>query len=77
MKWSSEYVWAKIDKTIPGAKSFGYALPEALKATAVEMFINEQSTLAGNWDAYVVSECLKELKSAGYLSEGSICEDWK
>lgn len=76
MKWSSDYVWSKVEQTIPGARSFGYALPEALKAVAVEMFLNEQSTLVGHWNAYVVSECLKELKQVGYLTEGSVNEDW-
>lgn len=77
MKWTIDYVWEKVESVIPNARSFGYVLPEALKAAAVEMFINEQSTIRGDWTAYVISECIKEIKCKGYLESGSISEDWK
>ena len=66
----------KVDSIIPGAKSFGYALPEALKACAVELFLLDEGHHNGSYRAYVVAACITELKEVGFLTEGSVKEDW-
>lgn len=73
MKWKTEYVWSKIESVIPVAKICGYGIPEALRAAAVELF------LAGEKDSYrgyVIAECIRELKTVGYLTAGNVEEDW-
>lgn len=76
MKWTTEYVWAKVDSVIPGAKSFGYELPEALRAAAVELFLLGEGLHSGSYRGYVIEICIKELKSVGYLTSGTVDEDW-
>lgn len=76
MKWTAEYVWEKVESIIPGAQSFGYALPEALKACAIELFLNNESHHNGSYRAYVVEKCILELKQVGYLTSGNVSEDW-
>jgi hypothetical protein len=76
MKWKIDYVWTKIESVIPDARSFGYAIPEALKAAAIELFILDEGHHNGSFRAYVISTCLLELKAVGYLTEGTISEDW-
>lgn len=76
MKWTEDYVWAKIDSIIPGAKSFGYAIPEALKSCAVELFLENEGRHNGSYRAYVIEKCILELKDTGFLTCGSVSEDW-
>lgn len=76
MKWKLDYVWDKVESVVPNARSFGYAIPEALKAAAVELFIIGEGHHNGSFRAYVICDCILELKSVGYLTEGNITEDW-
>ena len=75
MKWTTEFVWAKIESIIPVARVCGYDIPEALKACAVELFLSNEGH-HGTYRAYVIAECIKELKTVGYLTAGTIDEDW-
>lgn len=76
MKWKTEFVWEKIESVIPNARSFGYGIPEALKACAVELFLKDESPYAGSYRSYVIATCIAELKTVGYLTEGTVEEDW-
>lgn len=76
MKWKTEFVWSKVESVIPNARSFGYAIPEALKAAAVELFLSDEGHLNGSYRAYVIGACITELKTVGYLTEGTVEEDW-
>lgn len=76
MKWKLDYVWDKVESVIPNARSFGYAIPEALKAAAIELFLVDEGHHNGSYRAYVIGACILELKSVGYLTEGTITEDW-
>lgn len=74
MKWSNSYVWAKALKLVPYAHEAQMALPEALKAYAVEAFT--WGDPVGNWDDYVIQTALKELATVGYMEFGDVSEDW-
>lgn len=76
MKWKISYVWDKIESVIPNARSFGYEVPEALKAAAVELFLKDEGNHNGSYRAYVISTCILEIKSVGYLTQGDVDEDW-
>lgn len=76
MRWTTDYVWSKIESLVPTARICGDSIPEALKWAAVELLILEENQLQGSWRAYVIAECLKELRQIGYLTEGSVAEDW-
>lgn len=77
MKWSEDYVWSKIEQVVPNARLCGYALPEALKAAAIEFFLIDEGAHCGSWRAWVVEACIKELRETGSLSFGSVDVDWK
>lgn len=77
MKWTYDYVWGKIESVIPDAKSFGYQIPEALKAAAVELFLKNEGKNTGSYRAYVIETCIIELKDVGYLTSGTVEVDWK
>lgn len=73
MKWSSKYVWSKVDEIIPHVKAAETMdLPQALREAAVELFMKVEN---GTYRAYVISECLHELKHWGRLSFGTIEQD--
>lgn len=76
MKWTTEYVWDKVESIIPVARICGYQLPEALKAAAVELFLMDEGLHNGSYRAYVISECILELKNTGFLTSGGVDEDW-
>lgn len=76
MKWTTEFVWAKIESIIPVARVCGYEIPEALRACAVELFLSGETFRDGSYRAYVIAECIKELKTIGYLTTGTVDEDW-
>ena len=77
MKWSYKYVWEKVESIVPGAKEWGYDLPEALKVCAVELFLSGEGSLTGSYRAYVIEQALLELRRVGWLEFGSVDEDWK
>lgn len=76
MKWTYDFVWTKVESLVPNARLCGYALPEALKQAAVELFLLDENHHNGSYRSYVVSDCIKELKTVGYLTQGSVEEDW-
>lgn len=76
MRWTTDYVWSKVESLVITGRISGVSLPEALKSAAVELLILEENQLQGSWRAFVIAECLKELRSVGYLTEGVVSCDW-
>lgn len=75
MKWSYEYVWSKVEEIVPHAKIAKMDLPEALKASAITLFLKGEGS-RDSYRAYVISEALHELKHWGHLSFATVNEDW-
>jgi len=76
MKWSREYVWSKVLELTPYAKEASMNLPEALKSSAIQLFLLDEGHHSGSYRAYVISEALKELHEVGHFTFGDISEDW-
>ena len=76
MKWSKDYVQSKIIEIVPHQEFSKQSLPEALKDAAVELFLKDEGFHNGSYRAYVIMVALKELRKDGYLSFGSVNEDW-
>lgn len=77
MKWTQDYVWSKVEQMVPNAQLAGMSLPEALKAAAVEFFLVDEGAHCGSYRAWVVEACLKELREQGFITFGTIDEDWR
>lgn len=76
MKWSNEYVWSKIVSILPNARHAGNDLPSALNQAAVELFLLNEGLHNGSYRAYVIEECIKEIRSKGWLDFGDVDKDW-
>ncbi|MNV95804.1 hypothetical protein D3C71_1907400 [compost metagenome] len=76
MKWSHEYVWSKVEELVPNARLCGYDLPKAVEKAAVELFLLDEGMHNGSYRAYVIEECIKELRSKGWLDFGDVEVDW-
>ena len=77
MKWSREYVWSKVLELTPYAKEASMNLPEALKSSAIELFLLDEGHHNGSYRAYVITEALKELRDVGHFTFGDVNEDWR
>lgn len=79
MKFQFEYVRSKVLKYVPHFDYANMSMPEALKTAAVDIFMRENAypkIHVPEYDKYVIHTALKELNEIGYLTYGTIDEDW-
>lgn len=63
---SRERLWAEIEEIVPHAKKSGLALPAALEAAAIKLFILEEIA-NDSFHAKMVRQGLIELNEKGFL----------